>query len=180
MTIFLSLASMPLAIALGLLVALGRLYGPRPLSDRLLAAYVELLRGTPLMLQLFVLFFLLPELGIELPPLVAGIARAGDQLLGLRGRDLPGGLQAIPAGQMEAALALGMSRRLALRRVIVPAGGPDRDPAGDERLHRAVQGHVGLLGDHAGRADQAVLDPGQQHRRRARVRGGRRRCSTWR
>src|SRR5262249_42654194 len=72
MTLLLSFASMPLAMLLGLLVALGRLYGPRPLRW-LLGAYVEVVRGTPLMLQLFVLFFLLPELDISLPPLVAGI-----------------------------------------------------------------------------------------------------------
>ena len=82
----------------------------------LLAAYVELLRGTPLMLQLFVLFFLL-RAG---PPLGGGDRRPGDQLLGLRGGDLPRRPAGDPRGQMEAALALGMSRRLALRRVIVP------------------------------------------------------------
>ena len=67
MTIVLSVTSMPLAMAIGLLVALGRLYGPRR-CGRLLAGYVELLRGTPLMLQLYVLFYLL-----KLPPWVAGI-----------------------------------------------------------------------------------------------------------
>ena len=65
-TLFLSVTSMPLAMAMGLAIALGRLYGPASLKA-VLASYVELIRGTPLMLQLFVLFFLLPQVGLELP-----------------------------------------------------------------------------------------------------------------
>jgi polar amino acid transport system substrate-binding protein len=114
MTILLSVTSMPLAMLIGLFVALGRLYGPASLRP-VLAGYVELLRGTPLMLQLFVLFYLL-----KLPALVAGIAGLAINYSAYEAEIYRAGLQAIPAGQMEAALALGMSRRLALRRVIVP------------------------------------------------------------
>jgi polar amino acid transport system substrate-binding protein len=119
MTVLLSVTAMPLAVAIGLLVALGRLYGPKPLQW-VLKFYVEVLRGTPLMLQLFVLFFLLPEMNISLPPLVAGIAGLAINYSAYEAEIYRAGLQAIPGGQMEAALALGMSRRLALRRVIVP------------------------------------------------------------
>lgn len=119
LTIFLSITSMPLAMAIGLMVALGRLYGPAPLRW-LLSAYVEVLRGTPLMLQLFVLFFLLPEIGIELPALVAGIGGLAVNYSAYEAEIYRAGLQAIPAGQMEAALALGMSRSMALRRVVIP------------------------------------------------------------
>jgi polar amino acid transport system substrate-binding protein len=114
MTIFLSVTSMPLAMAIGLLVALGRLYGP-PMLRVLLAGIVEVLRGTPLMLQLYVLFYLL-----KLPALVAGIAGLAINYSAYEAEIYRAGLQAIPSGQMEAALALGMSRRMALRRVIVP------------------------------------------------------------
>jgi polar amino acid transport system substrate-binding protein len=113
-TLKLSLTSMPLAMALGLLIAIGRLYGPRPLRT-ILSGYVELLRGTPLMLQLFVLFYLL-----KLPPWVAGIAGLAINYSAYEAEIYRAGLQAIPTGQMEAALALGMSRAMALRRVIVP------------------------------------------------------------
>ncbi len=113
-TIALSVTSMPLAMVLGLLIAIGRLYGPRPLAA-LLYGYVELIRGTPLMLQLFVLFYL-----VRLPPWVAGIAGLAINYAAYEAEIYRAGLQAIPPGQMEAALALGMSRRLALRRVIVP------------------------------------------------------------
>lgn len=114
MTLLLSLTSMPLAMAIGLAVALGRLYGPKPLRWAL-TAYVELLRGTPLMLQLFVLFYL-----ARLPALVAGIGGLAINYSAYEAEIYRAGLQAIPAGQMEASLALGMSRRLALRRIIVP------------------------------------------------------------
>jgi polar amino acid transport system substrate-binding protein len=113
-TIALSVSSMPLAMALGLLIALGRLYGPVPLRW-VLSGYVELIRGTPLMLQLFVLFYLL-----RLPPWVAGISGLAINYSAYEAEIYRAGLQAIPSGQMEAALALGMSRVLALRRVIVP------------------------------------------------------------
>lgn len=113
-TIVLSVSSMPLAMAIGLLVALARLYGPVPL--RMAASgYVELLRGTPLMLQLYVLFYLL-----KLPPWTAGILGLAINYSAYEAEIYRAGLQAIPPGQMEAALALGMSRGLALRRIIVP------------------------------------------------------------
>jgi polar amino acid transport system substrate-binding protein len=113
-TIVLSITSMPIAMGLGLLIAIGRLYGPRPLR-LLLGGYVELIRGTPLMLQLFVLFFL-----VKLPPWVAGISGLAINYSAYEAEIYRAGLQAIPGGQMEAALALGMSRWMALRRVIVP------------------------------------------------------------
>jgi polar amino acid transport system substrate-binding protein len=113
-TIGLSLGSFPLAMTIGLLVAVGRLYGPAPLRPAL-SGYVELIRGTPLMLQLFVLFYVL-----KLPPWVAGIGGLAINYSAYEAEIYRAGLQAIPPGQMEAALALGMSRRLALRRVIIP------------------------------------------------------------
>jgi polar amino acid transport system substrate-binding protein len=113
-TIALSVSAMPLAMAFGLLIALARLYGPRPLAA-VLSGYVELIRGTPLMLQLFVLFYLL-----KLPPWVAGISGLAINYSAYEAEIYRAGLQAIPAGQMEAAMALGMSRMMALRRVIIP------------------------------------------------------------
>lgn len=113
-TVFLSVVSMPIAILVGLFVALGRLYGPAIVRIPL-SMYVELIRGTPLMLQLFVLFYL-----ANLPPYVAGIAALAINYSAYEAEIYRAGLQAIPAGQMEAALALGMPRWLALRRVVIP------------------------------------------------------------
>lgn len=119
MTVLLSVLSMPLAVLLGLFVALGRLYGPWPLRW-LLACYVEVLRGTPLMLQLFAIFFVLPSVGIRIPALLAAILGLAINYSAYEAEIYRAGLQAIPVGQMEAALALGMSRATALRRIIVP------------------------------------------------------------
>jgi polar amino acid transport system substrate-binding protein len=119
MTVVLSCLSFPLAIFLGLMIALGRLYGRRWLRLPL-AAYVEFLRGTPLMLQLYFMFFFLPELGVRIPAFWTGILGLAINYSAYESEIYRAGLQAIPKGQMEAALALGMSRVLALRRIVVP------------------------------------------------------------
>ncbi len=119
MTVFLSCVSMPIAIVLGLFVALGRLYAPRVVSIAL-AAYVEFLRGTPLMLQLFMIFYVLPSFGLRMPPLAAAIIGLAVNYSAYEAEIYRAGLLAIPAGQMEAALALGMSRATALRHIVVP------------------------------------------------------------
>jgi polar amino acid transport system substrate-binding protein len=119
MTVFLSVVSMPLAIAAGLFIALGRVYGPRALA-RLLVLYIEVIRGTPLVLQLYLIFFMLPEWGLSFPPVVAAILGLAINYSAYEAEIYRAGLQAVPPGQMEAALSLGMSRPLALRRIIVP------------------------------------------------------------
>ncbi|MFO0614472.1 MAG: ABC transporter permease subunit [Polyangiaceae bacterium] len=119
LTVLLSVTSFPLAILVGLLIAIGRLYGPAWVRWPL-AAYVEFLRGTPLMLQLYFLFFLLPVVGVALPALPTAILGLAINYSAYESEIYRAGLQAIPRGQMEAALALGMSRSMALRRIIVP------------------------------------------------------------
>jgi polar amino acid transport system substrate-binding protein len=119
-TIELSFASMPIAILIGLLVAIGRLYGPRWLAIPL-EAYVELLRGTPLLLQLFVIYYVLPSfVGVKIPAFTAGVLGLAINYSAYEAENYRAGLLAIPRGQMEAALSLGMSTRTALRRVIIP------------------------------------------------------------
>ena len=118
-SVFLACASMPLAIAIGLGVALVRLYAPRPFRW-LAIGYVEILRGTPLMLQLFVIYYMLPEIGIKIEAIYAAIAGLAINYSAYEAEIYRAGLQAISPGQREAALALGMSPGLALRRVIVP------------------------------------------------------------
>jgi polar amino acid transport system substrate-binding protein len=119
-TIALSFLSMPLAIAIGLAVAMGRLYGPRWVRLPL-EAYVELLRGTPLLMQLYVLYYILPQYThISLPEFWTGVLGLAVNYSAYEAENYRAGLLAIPRGQMEAALSLGMSTRTALRRVIVP------------------------------------------------------------
>jgi polar amino acid transport system substrate-binding protein len=119
MTVLLACTAMPLAMLLGLLVALGRMYGPRWLGLPL-AAYVEFLRGTPLLLQLFAIYYLLPEVGIYLPAFWAGVIGLAVNYSAYESEHYRAGLLAVPRGQWEAALTLGMSKWTALWRVILP------------------------------------------------------------
>jgi len=119
LTVILSCLSFPLAIVCGLFVALGRLYGPVWMKTPL-TAYVEFLRGTPLMLQLYFIFFFLPEVGVNVPAFWTAILGLSINYSAYESEIYRAGLLAVPRGQMEAALALGMSRPLALRRIVVP------------------------------------------------------------
>lgn len=119
MTVLLACLSFPLAIVAGLGVALGRLHGPAWLRP-FLTASVEVVRGTPLMLQLYAIFFLLPKVGLALPALVAAVAGLALNYSAYESEIYRAGLKAVPAGQFEAALALGMTKWQALRHVIVP------------------------------------------------------------
>ncbi len=119
MTAVLACISMPLAILAGLCLALVRLYGPR-FAGVIATAWVELVRGTPLVLQLYVIFFLLPEIGISIPAFWSSVLGLAINYSAYEAEIYRAGLQAVPIGQMEAAVALGMSRIMALRRVILP------------------------------------------------------------
>ena len=120
MSVLLTCAAMPLAIVAGLFVALGRLYGPAALRVSL-TAYVEILRGTPLLLQLFTIYYVIPPaFGLNLDPFPAAVLGLALNYSAYESEIYRAGLLAIPVGQMEAALSLGMSKAVALRRIIVP------------------------------------------------------------
>ena len=127
MTILLSITAMPIAVFIGLLIALARLYGPWYLGKPA-AVYVEIVRGTPLVLQLYLIYFLVPKLlDIIFPGMELTINAFAAAVMGLainysayEAEIYRGGIQSMPRGQMEAAISLGMSRSLALRRIIIP------------------------------------------------------------
>lgn len=119
MTLQVSLIGMALAIMLGFTLALMRVFGSWPLRW-LATLYVEIIRGTPLLVQLLIIFYGLPNIGINLSPLVAGILGLGLNYAAYEAENYRAGLLAVPKGQMEAALALGLTRRQALRHVIMP------------------------------------------------------------
>jgi polar amino acid transport system substrate-binding protein len=116
-TLVISLAAMALAAPLGLTLALIRLESRR--FGPLAAAYVEIVRGTPVLLQLYILYFGLADV-IALGPWSAAILGLGLNYAAYEAEIYRGALQAIPASQWEAALAIGLSRRAALRHVILP------------------------------------------------------------
>lgn len=122
-TIELSFASFPIAMLIGLIVALVRVYCPLWLGFPA-SVYVEVIRGTPLLLQLFMVYYLLPTiipgLDVVLTPFVAGVVGLAINYSAYESENYRAGLLAIPRGQMEAALALGMPPMTAIRRVVVP------------------------------------------------------------
>ena len=111
-TFVLSCLSMALAVAVGVLIASGRVYGPSPVRT-LLTAWVELVRGTPLLLQLFVLYFGLAVV-VELPAFIAALLGLGLNYAAYESEIYRGALEAVPTGQLEAARALGLTERQTL------------------------------------------------------------------
>jgi polar amino acid transport system permease protein len=103
----------------GLLIALGRLSSFRPLSG-LCWLFIWLFRGTPLLLQLFFIYYGLPSLGITLQPLTAAVLGLGLNYSAYLGEIIRGAIQSVDHGQTEAAKALGMTYGQTMRRVIIP------------------------------------------------------------
>jgi polar amino acid transport system substrate-binding protein len=111
-TLVLSCVSMLLAVVVGALIATGRIYGPAPLRAALLA-YVEVVRGTPLLLQLFVLYFGLAAV-VQLPAFVAALVGLGLNYAAYESEIYRGALEAVPRGQLDAARTLGLNNRQTL------------------------------------------------------------------
>lgn len=118
-TLSISIVSMALAVVLGLILVIIRLYGRPPFST-LATAYIEVYRGTPLLIQLYILYYGLPNIGISLSPLTAAFIGLGMNYAAYEAELYRAGINAVPKGQMEAALSLGMTRGLAIRRIVMP------------------------------------------------------------
>ena len=119
MTIAISLCAMTLAVILGLFLAILKIYAPFPLAWPA-KVYIELFRGTPLLIQLYLIFYGLPNIGIRLDPFTAAVLGLGMNYAAYEAENYRAGIQSIPHGQMEAALSLGMTQMQALRYVIIP------------------------------------------------------------
>ena len=118
-TLEVSISAMFLAIFLGFCLAILRLYTPRYISF-IAISFIEFIRGTPLLIQLFLIFYGVPCIGITLNPILAGIITLGVNYSAFEAENFRAGLLSVPNAQMEAARALGMSQWQALRYVIVP------------------------------------------------------------
>ena len=118
-TIRISLMSIALAMILALLAALGRLSTFPPIYA-LSTFYVSLIRGTPLYLQIFFFFLALPQLGIILSGLWAGVLALGLNYGAYMSEIFRAGLSSVGKGQREAAMAIGMNPSQTMRRVILP------------------------------------------------------------
>ena len=118
-TLFISIISILLAIILALLAALGRLSTIPPIYA-LSTFYVSLIRGTPLFLQIFLFYLALPQLGIVLPAIWAGILPLGLNYGAYMSETFRAGISSVSKGQREAAAALGMTPGQTMRRIVLP------------------------------------------------------------
>ncbi|MDQ3812672.1 MAG: ABC transporter permease subunit [Armatimonadota bacterium] len=119
MTLYITGLGLLIGVPAGLLVALARLSALRPLS-LVATVYVEGIRGTPLLMQIFVIYFVLPSLGLSLPQSVAAVAALSLNAAAYIAEIFRAGIESIDVGQMEAARALGMDYPTAMRWVILP------------------------------------------------------------
>lgn len=118
-TLWISAVSIIFASLLALLSALGRLSGVPPLVA-VSSFYVSLIRGTPLYLQIFFFFLALPQIGIKLPPAVAGVLALSLNYGAYMSEIFRAGISSVSRGQREAATALGMTNGQMMRRIVLP------------------------------------------------------------
>jgi len=119
LTIVVTIGSLILSTFLGLVWALLRVSGVRALA-RLSAGLINLIRGIPIIVLLFYLYFVMPDFGIALTALQAAILGLGLAYSAYQAENFRAGIEAIDKGQIEAAQAIGMGWWLTMRRVILP------------------------------------------------------------
>jgi polar amino acid transport system permease protein len=119
LTVQIAVLGCVLAVVAGTLAALARMYGPAPVRW-LSTAYVEIFRGTSALVQLFWLFFVLPQFGILLDAFLVGVLALGLNVGAYGSEVVRGAILSVARGQWEAATALNMTRSQMLRRIILP------------------------------------------------------------
>jgi His/Glu/Gln/Arg/opine family amino acid ABC transporter permease subunit len=119
LTIVISVSAMLLAVALGLAAALLSQGGGWP-GRALVRGYVELFRNTPLLIQIFIVYFALPQVGIRLSPFLSGLSALTLYAAAYNAEIFRAGLEAVPRGQHEAARSTGLTGVQAARHVVVP------------------------------------------------------------
>ncbi|MGN6770837.1 MAG: amino acid ABC transporter permease [Rhizobiaceae bacterium] len=115
----LTLLSFALGLVLGLVVALIRLFGPRPLVP-VVRFYVWIIRGTPLLVQLFLIFYGLPSVGVVLDAFPAALIGFTLNVGAYTSEIIRAVIASVPRGQWEAAYSIGMTWRQAMQRTILP------------------------------------------------------------
>jgi len=118
-TLEISAAAMALAIGLGLVMAVARVFAPRAVAWPIVG-FIEIVRGTPLLIQLFIIFYGLPSIGIRFSPLWAAVIGLGVNYAAYEAENYRAGIQSIPRGQLDAALALGLTRIQTIRKIVLP------------------------------------------------------------
>jgi polar amino acid transport system permease protein len=119
LTVLVTIGSLALSTVLGLLWALMRVSGSRVLAG-IAKTFVNVIRGIPIIVQLFYIYFVLPDFGISLTALQAAIIGLGVAYSAYQSENFRAGIEAIDKGQLEAAQSIGMGWWLTMRRVILP------------------------------------------------------------
>ena len=119
LTLLITFSCIGIGIVLGILLALGRIYG-HPILRGACAVYIHFFRGTPLLVQLFIVYYGLPNWGITLTALQSGILALGLNTAAYQAEYFRGAIQAVVEGQMLAARSLGLSLPQAIRSIILP------------------------------------------------------------
>lgn len=118
-TIRITLVGLGIGMVLGLPAALAKIYGGKGVRS-LAVGYIELFRGTPILVQLFIIYYGLPSVGLTLPRMSAAYLTLGLNSGAYQAEYFRGAIQAVSEGQMMAALSIGMSRIKAIRHIILP------------------------------------------------------------
>lgn len=118
-TILLAFFTVLIGSVLGILLALMRLSNKKILNV-IAATYIEFIRGTPILVQLYIVFYGLPNIGVTLPDTVAGIIALSVNSAAYIAEIVRAGIQAVDKGQMEAARSIGMSHVMGMRFIIIP------------------------------------------------------------
>ena len=119
MTIALTAWSFVIAVVIGLVVCFCRIFRA-PVLSQVAMFYIEVIRGTPLLLQLFYIYYALPDIGIRLPAFQAGVAGLSMNFGAYLAELFRAGIQSIDFGQREAARSLGLSSPQTMRHIILP------------------------------------------------------------
>ena len=119
MTIALTLWSFVIAVVIGLLVCFARM-SRVPVVSQVATVYIEIIRGTPLLLQLFYIYYALPDVGIRLPAFHAGVAGLSMNFGAYLAELFRAGIQSIDFGQREAARSLGLTPPQSMRYIVLP------------------------------------------------------------
>ena len=127
-TVIATLLGFAIAAVLGLVFAIGRIFGPNWLSVPL-TAFIEFIRSTPLLIQIFFIFFVLPQVGITLDAMTAGVMALGIHYATYCSEVYRAGFANIPRGQWEASVALNLPTFQTFRDVIIPQAIPPVVPA---------------------------------------------------
>ena len=118
-TLGLSVVSMIIAVMIAIPVVLLRVYGNRFVS-RLATLYIEIIRGTPLLVQLLIIFYALPMIGIKLSPFLAAILGLGINYSAYEAENYRSGIKSVQPGQLETAFSLGMNRLQVIGHIVIP------------------------------------------------------------